>query len=495
MRVAQKMNNMDLIGELMAECEDPVTLKQLAFSLARQRNAYVSEDEDLQYIISNQKLSEHFKSLARDLDVLEPKHPNAIFKTHLEDRRFQNDSIDSAKKNLALTYVNAFVNAGFGKDLLILAQENSEDWVFKCKEDGQTAAAASVGMLLLWDVDEGIAQIDKYMERRENHIVAGSFMALGLVNSSVTSEVDPVQAILVEKLEQCRETELKIGALMGLSFTYAGSARADLLDAISPIILDPDNSTQLQAVASLAIGLIYVGTCDENAAQCILQTLMEKEEADLGDSFMRIFALGLGLLFLGQQSAAEASMDVCKLIPNENTAAFCELVVETCAFAGSGNVLKVQKMLHLLSEHKEDEKQAIHQVAAVLGVAAIAFGEDIGVEMSLRTMNHLFQYGEPVIKRVVPLAIGLLRISNPEVATMDLLTKLAYDSDEKIAMSSILALGLIGAGTNNSKLAQNLRLLASYYAGSQTEHQLFVVRIAQGLVHMGKVSEADAPAC
>ena len=35
MRVAQKMNNIELIGEIMAECKDPVTLKQLAFLLAR----------------------------------------------------------------------------------------------------------------------------------------------------------------------------------------------------------------------------------------------------------------------------------------------------------------------------------------------------------------------------------------------------------------------------------------------------------------------------
>ena len=399
---------------------------------------------------------------------MEPKHPSSIFKSHLEDRRFQDDGINSAKKNLALTYVNAFVNAAFGKDLLILAQESNEDWVFKCKDDGQTAAAASLGMLLLWDIDEGLAQIDKYMERRENHIVAGSFMALGLVNSGVTNEVDPVQAILIEKLETCRETDLKIGALLGLSFTYAGSARADLLESISPIILDPDNTTALQAVASLAIGLVYVGTCDEDAANSILQVLMEKEESDLDNPFMRLFALGLGLLFLGQQSAAEPSMEVCKLIPNVHTASFCELIVETCAYAGSGNVLKVQKMLHLCAEHKEDEKESVHQVAAVIGVALIAFGEDIGVEMALRTMNHLYQYGEPVIKRTVPLAIGLLRISNPEVATMDLLTKLAYDSDECIAMSATFALGLIGAGTNNSKLAQNLRSLASYYQGKDT---------------------------
>jgi 26S proteasome regulatory subunit N1 len=70
---------------------------------------------------------------------------------------------------------------------------------------------------------------------------------------------------------------------------------------------------------------------------------------------------------------------------------------------------------------------------------------------------------------------------------MDLLTKLSYDTDVNVSMSAIFALGLIGAGTNNSRLAGNLRYLAAYYT-SQPD-QLFVIRIAQGLVHMGKVTK------
>jgi len=110
-------------------------------------------------------------------------------------------------------------------------------------------------------------------------------------------------------------------------------------------------------------------------------------------------------------------------------------------------------MLHKCAEHKTEEKESVHQSAAVLGVSMIAFGEETGTEMCLRMMNHLYHYGDPVIKRTVPLAIGLLRVSNPEVNSMDWLTKLAYDSDELIAMSAIFSLGLIGAGTNNSKIA------------------------------------------
>jgi len=65
-------------------------------------------------------------------------------------------------------------------------------------------------------------------------------------------------------------------------------------------------------------------------------------------------------------------------------------------------------MLHLCAEHKTDAKDSMHQIAAVIGVALTAFGEDIGTHMCLRTMSHLIQYGEPSIRKTVPLAIGLL---------------------------------------------------------------------------------------
>jgi 26S proteasome regulatory subunit N1 len=216
-------------------------------------------------------LSEHFKGLARDLDVLEPKHPDQIFKTHLEERKNMTQAIDSAKQNLATTYVNAFVNAAYGKDLLMTAQnsDNKESWIYKNKEGGMQAAAASLGMVLLWDIDEGLSQIDKYMESGDDYIVAGSYIAIGLVNSGIKNETDPVFAILLEKLDSPKQLH-KIGALIGLSLAYAGSARNDLLEAISPIILDSSNTLELQAIAALSVGMIYVGTCDEDAAQSIL---------------------------------------------------------------------------------------------------------------------------------------------------------------------------------------------------------------------------------
>lgn len=66
----------------------------------------------------------------------------------------------------------------------------------------------------------------------------------------------------------------------------------------------------------------------------------------------------------------------------------------------------------------------------------------------------------------------------------DTLSRYSHDNDNDVAINAIFAMGLLGAGTNNARLAQLLRQLASYY--HRDPNALFMVRIAQGLLHMGK---------
>lgn len=84
----------------------------------------------------------------------------------------------------------------------------------------------------------------------------------------------------------------------------------------------------------------------------------------------------------------------------------------------------------------------------------------------------------------MPLALALLNVSNPEVGVMDTLSRLSHDADADVAGSAVLALGFVGAGTNNARLAGILRALSSYYHKEPT--LLYTVRLAQGLTHMGK---------
>lgn len=137
------------------------------------------------------------------------------------------------------------------------------------------------------------------------------------------------------------------------------------------------------------------------------------------------------------------------------------------------------------NKEKEDvDDFRYYQSIAVIGISLIALCEDYGNDMALRMFNHIIQYGNQRAKRAVPLALALLSVSNSKMEVSDILSKLSHDHDAQVAMNAILALGIIGAGTNNARLAKMLRDLTVYY-GKENNH-LFIVRIAQGLLQMGK---------
>jgi hypothetical protein len=120
----------------------------------------------------------------------------------------------------------------------------------------------------------------------------------------------------------------------------------------------------------------------------------------------------------------DATIETLKAIPHPISQQ-TQIMVEMCAYAGSGNVLKVQEMLRYCDEHvvddeddeKKDEKKDgeakeggeaqeegegeekkekekekkddAFQAFAVLGIALVAMGEEVGSQMALRQFNHL----------------------------------------------------------------------------------------------------------
>ncbi|PRQ22958.1 putative 26S proteasome regulatory complex, non-ATPase subcomplex, Rpn1 subunit [Rosa chinensis] len=262
-------------------------------------------------------------------------------KAHLLDGRASaGASVDSARQNLAATFVNAFVNAGFGQDKLMTVPSDassggaSGNWLFKNKEHGKTSAAASLGTILLWDVDPGLAQIDKYFHSNDNHVIAGALLGVGTVNYSIKNDCDPIRSKL------------------------------------TPILNDAKAPLDVITFAAISLGLIYVGSCNEEVAQAIIFALMDRSDAELGEPLARLIPLSLGLLYLGKQESVEATAEVSKTF-HEKIRKHCDMTLLSCAYAGTGNVLKGET----------------YQGPAVLGIAMIAMAEELGLEMAIRSFG------------------------------------------------------------------------------------------------------------
>lgn len=119
-----------------------------------------------------------------------------------------------------------------------------------------------------------------------------------------------------------------------LGVAYAGSAREDVSELLMPLVSDTGLSMELSSIAALSVGLINVGTCNGDITSTILQTMMERDETALKDTYGRFMGLGLALLFLGKQDEADATIETLKAIESP-LAKVTEVLVEICAFAGT----------------------------------------------------------------------------------------------------------------------------------------------------------------
>ncbi|KAI1423293.1 armadillo-type protein [Xylaria sp. FL1777] len=501
MAIAIRLNNHGLILRGFEAAEDPALKKQLAFMVGRQKivlngdtegeyRLEKQDSEDIEDALGNVKLSEYFKTLGKELNILEPKTTEDIYKSHLESSRVAGmTNLDSARHNLAAAFVNAFVNAGFGNDKMMLNDDEKDTWVWKTKDEGMMSTVASLGTLLMWDVENGLDKIDKYTYASEPQILAGAMLAIGIMNSGTRIDSEPALALLgdADKLEH-KNPLVRTASIMGLGLSYAGSQKEELVEYLLPMVTNSSLDMQLSAMAALSLGLIFIGSANPEISEAYVTLLMDEEHrAKLADKWTRFLSLGLGLLFFGCQEEVDVVLETLKAADHP-MARPTYVLTEICAWAGTGAVLKIQDLLHTCNEHIEesDDRKGdeLEQAYGVIGIALVAMGEDVGQEMVLRHFGHLMHYGEANLRRAVPLALGLISPSNPQMKIYDTLSRYSHDNDNDVAINAIFAMGLLGAGTNNARLAQLLRQLASYYHRDQ--ESLFMVRIAQGLLHMGK---------
>ena len=143
---------------------------------------------------------------------------------------------------------------------------------------------------------------------------------------------------------------------------------------MSPILNDIKAPLDVVAFAALSLGMVYVGSCSDEVAQSIMFALMDRNSAELGEALVRFLPLGLGLLYLGkqvvidsflvlstrtlspslisvnlfqyiEQESVEATAEISKTLC-EKIRKCCEMTLLSCAYAGTGNVLKVSPQMY-----------------------------------------------------------------------------------------------------------------------------------------------------
>ena len=280
---------------------------------------------------------------------------------------------------------------------------------------------------------------------------------------------------------------VKLTALLGLGLAYAGSNDESIKEVLSESLEDFSFGFDVSAFTALAYGLIYLGSGDEEIIGSLFYVLCERNEGGkknlMESPFTLLYVLGIGLVLLGKQKEADLIIETFQIEEfSQDLRQYIKTILTLCAYAGSGNVVKIQELQQLVAK-KKDTHTKVKQVA-IIGMSFMSIGESIGSEMLPRSFNHFLQFGDASIKKAVTLALALLSPSDPKITTSDTLLKYIFDADKDIAINAIFGIGIISAGTNNSRLGTNLRKMAGAYA--EEPNVLSIIRITQGLLNLGK---------
>uniref|UniRef100_A0A0E0IAU0 RPN1 N-terminal domain-containing protein n=1 Tax=Oryza nivara TaxID=4536 RepID=A0A0E0IAU0_ORYNI len=251
LRIALLLDNKSIqyMKQVYTATEDLQPKKQFSFIIARHGlameidNEIAADDNDkegLQEIVNNTKLSEGYLTLARDIEVMEPKSLEDIYKVHLIDGGGASSSLDSARQNLAATFVNAFVSSTNNMILLVLSEERMNLKTISSVQDKLMTAPS--------DSSSSGASGNCLFKNKE-HGKASAAASLAL-------------AILMEYINK-DDTNIRIGAILGFGIAYAGSQKEELKSYLSTVLGDSQSTLEVLIFSAIALGLVFVGSCNE----------------------------------------------------------------------------------------------------------------------------------------------------------------------------------------------------------------------------------------
>ena len=93
---------------------------------------------------------------------------------------------------------------------------------------------------------------------------------------------------------------LRVGSILGLGLAYAGSNRSDVLKVLLPVLTDDKSSMEVVGVTAIALGLVAVGTTNQEVGEALVTTLLSKYAHQLKEPFAKFISLGLALTYLGE---------------------------------------------------------------------------------------------------------------------------------------------------------------------------------------------------
>lgn len=523
------------IPKFVSSIDDRLVRTQLAFMLSRtnyilpQTDAFTESirgDASLYSISCNRHLSAFFTHLCTDLQILKPKNIPDFLKGSTSLRHEREISV----KCLApICIANGLVHMGFGRDTIFLPKpedpriEIDFEVLDKAAKSEIISVFSSIGAINLYSQGQAFESLNEYLFSDNPFKKTSGLLGLALANTKVFDENHTAMALLLENLKvNCNYQ--KIATVFSLQLIYSGTQDHKLKDILKELVYSENVDTS--CFASFALGSVFFGSADAEISSLMIQNFIDKSFTHADSLFFGFLILGFSLLFYKNKNFE----NVLKTLKDMNTPyyAHISILIRCMAHFGTGdtelmneilgeafeeedagrqdivgfNVVESQPSKEELREERansssdtkppknENSKNLLKSIS-LLGVTLLSMGDELFSKMALRVITSSSLMENNHVKSTIPLCFALLRPSNPSVELIETLSKLCNSPEPKVILNSIIALGIVGAGSNNTRIAEILEQQYAY--NTKCLKASPALKISQGLLHLGKGTMTLSP--
>ncbi|KAI5181406.1 26S proteasome regulatory subunit N1 [Nematocida sp. AWRm80] len=373
------------------------------------------------------------------------------------------------------TLPEAFTKASFANEMLP-EPENKKTY--------KISSQAAKGLLYLWDQKAALNELEEHLFSEDGYLRASSILGLATSTCRLIDTNETVLAAAREALDTHSTTQ-KLVLIQALALQYTATNRKDIFEILKPFLLD--EQTEVAMIAIYAAGSIFASSCNQEVFTEIMQVLIEREATSVLGKFA---LLGVALIYLGGGNQISNVMDLVESLEVSGVA--LGILLKGLAYFGQGEPKILQEMLQdSLNERspgasdEEEVSEVIEhkQVFAILGVALMSVGDDLMVQMATQLLEGSLLLDIPRVQMAIPLALSLLHMSTAKIEVIETLKRSAHSGDTSVMVSSIGALGIVAAGSNNSRVQAALEQMGTFCGKGAPGSAL---KLAEGLVRLGK---------
>ncbi|KAI5152493.1 26S proteasome regulatory subunit N1 [Enteropsectra breve] len=447
--------------EYVKNTEDKSYKRQLLYILAK-NSIYYQGTEEEERILSHSFLPETYLGVAASLEIMAPKKLDYLFKGLNQDR------IDVA------SIANALVHFGFQRDPVFYPQKGDyrikEEYSEQLKINKSISTIASIGVINAFEPARVYEDFGKFILESPE---IGSVLALALASYKHDSSAS-ILSLLSIFMTSDDQTEV-ICALAGISILFAGSHNKEVYDVVFPLLSNGDEN--IMHFALYVLGVVFPG--DVELFDLCVEVYQEmNKETPLANFSL----LGISYFFYTSGTAVnEESRASPEFISQQMSKLDRHSKILAYGFAniGTGDQTVIDK---IMSQCFFGEIDALMETLGLVACALVGIGDSVSSQLIERITTSSLLLDSPHLRNIAPLCIALLYASNPRQEVLDFLERNINGGEALV--SSLVALGIVGAGTCSSKI---LKILDNNFGQVYKDPKSSAAFLyTQGLVNLGK---------